>query len=644
MIAGLPTFVVDTSNSPYARLLPVPVESVRLKDGFLAPYIERLKTVTIPSQYELLESTGRLSNFRRVSGKVKGDFQGLVFNDSDVYKWIEAAAFLLANEFDEKLYGLVRKVVDEVASVQDEDGYLNTFFSLERKSQRWTNLRDMHELYCAGHLIQAAIALYRATGDSKLLQIAIKFADHIVKVFGPGGRPGTPGHPEIEMALVELYREMNRLNKSKQGSFTVLEHNAEYKAYLDTAKLFIDNRGRGIIGGNPYHIDHKPFRELTEIIGHAVRALYLNCGATDLYMETGDSEIWATLNRLWENMVGYKMYITGGVGSRYEGEAFGANYELPNVQAYSETCAAIASFMWNWRMFLASGEAKFVDLMELTLYNAIIAGISLNGKEYFYVNPLANRGGHRRQEWFECACCPPNIARLLASLPGYFYATSENEIWINFYGESIAKINLKDRIITILQQTDYPWSGDITITVKIEDTYDFALRLRIPGWSNGVKVSVNGVKVNAEIKPGTYFELRRMWREGDTIKVSFPMPVRKLVCNPNVFENLGRVALSRGPIIYCFEAVDNPGFDVWDLIIPLDCDLKVEKASILNGVVVVRGMGYVADSNWAEKNLYCDSSFERGTYREVEFTAIPYYAWGNREPGAMTVWARLIYN
>ncbi|MDW8034718.1 MAG: glycoside hydrolase family 127 protein, partial [Nitrososphaerota archaeon] len=604
------------------------IEAVKLQDMFWLPRLERLRAVTIPVQYEFLEKTGRLFNFRRAAGRAEGDFKGLVFNDSDVYKWVEAASFLLASKFDRDLYDLVEKVVSEIALAQDEDGYVNTFFSLERKNQRWTNLRDMHELYCAGHLIQAAIALFRATGNSKLLKIATKFADHIVKTFGPEGRLGVPGHPEVEMALIELYREVRN------------------ESYLDVAKRFIDNRGKGIIGGSQYHIDHKPFRELSEIVGHAVRALYLNCGATDLYMETGDLELWGALNRLWDNMVNRKMYVTGGLGSRYDGEAFGFDYELPNVQAYAETCAAIAGFMWNWRMFLASGEAMFVDVMELTLYNAILAGISLKGGEYFYVNPLADRGKHRRQEWFECACCPPNIARLLASLPGYFYAISknENEIWINFYCENLAEIELRNRVVKIVQRTKYPWNGDIAITLHVDGKQDLAVKLRIPGWSDGVRISVNDVDVYTDIKPSTYIELNGTWEEGDTIKVSIPMPVRKLFCNPNVYEDLGRVALSRGPIIYCFEAADNPGFDVWDLAIPEETTLITEyKPDLLDGIVIIKGKGYAIDSRWSEKKLYYnDYCSEKNSLRQVEFTAIPYFAWGNREPGPMTVWVRTV--
>jgi len=617
----LPTRVVDTSNSPYAKLRTVPVEEVELKNGFWAKRVEKLINVTIPTQHMLLESTGRIYNFRRAAGKEKGDFKGLLFNDSDVYKWVEAVGFLLACGFDDKLHSLVEKVVEDICAAQDEDGYLNTFFTFEKKNQRWTNLKDMHELYCAGHLIQAAIALRRAIGDEKLFKAAVRFANHIIRVFGPGGRPGAPGHPEIEMAMVELYRETGD------------------RKYLNMAKTFIDNRGRGILGGSVNLIDHKPFRQLDEIVGHAVRSLYLNCGATDLYMETGDKEIWNTLERLWSNMVKCKMYVTGGVGSRYDGEAFGFNYELPNVQAYAETCAAVANFMWNWRMFLASGEAKFVDVMELALYNGVLAGISLSGDEYFYVNPLAGRGEHRRRKWFECACCPPNVARLIASLPGYFYTVSEDGIWVNMYDENVARITFKEEVIEMAQSTRYPWDGRVEITLRLKQEHGFSIYLRIPSWSGKTEVSLNGHRVSGDINPGSYFRLSRTWRDGDRIELSFQMEVRKISCNPLVYENLGRVVLSRGPLVYCLEGVDNAGFDVWDLLIPDDAVLQAEWApNLLDGVVIIRGEGYVADSEWRQDSLYQVSKPVR--LRRTEFSAIPYYAWANREPCPMTTWVR----
>ncbi|MEM2929693.1 MAG: glycoside hydrolase family 127 protein [Thermoproteota archaeon] len=617
----MPTHVVNVLNSPYAKLHPVPIEEVELKDGFWAKRIEKLRDATILSQYELLEKTGRLSNFRRAAGKEKGDFQGFFFNDSDVYKWVEAVGFLLAAKFDGKLNNLVKKVVEDICAAQDEDGYLNTFFSFERKAQRWANLRDMHELYCAGHLIQAAIALGRATGDRKLLNAAVRFADHIVRVFGPGGKPGAPGHPEIEMALVELYRETG---ESK---------------YLNMAKMFIDNRGKGIIGGGVYLVDHKPFMELDEIVGHAVRSLYLNCGATDLYIETGDRKIWSVLEKLWDSMTRCKMYVTGGVGSRYDGEAFGFNYELPNVQAYAETCAAIANFMWNWRMFLASGDAKFVDVMELVLYNGVLAGISLDGREYFYVNPLADRGNHRRKKWFECACCPPNVARLLASLPGYFYSLSEDGIWINMYDQSVAHLRFKENIVKIVQNTSYPWDGKVEITLGLESEAGFSVNIRIPGWSGKTEIRLNGTKVDENVKPGSYLKLSRTWRDGDRIEAAFQMDVRKVSCNPLVYENIGRVALSRGPLVYCLEGVDNAGFDVWDLLIAEDTVLRAEwTPSLLGGIMVIRGEGRVVDSDWAQDCLYRVHNPKEK--RKTEFLAIPYYAWANREPGPMSVWIR----
>jgi len=612
---------VDTSNSPYAKLRPVPIEEVELKHGFWAKRLKRIREVTVPSQYELLEKTGRIYNFRRAAGREKGDFQGLVFNDSDVYKWVEAAGFLLASRFDEKLYSLVEKVVDEICAAQDEDGYLNTFFTFENKAKRWSNLARDHELYCAGHLIQAAIALRRAIGDQKLFNAAVRFANHILRVFGPDGKPGAPGHPEIEMAMVELYRETG------------------HPGYLSMAKKFIDNRGRGIAGGDVNRIDHKPFKELDEIVGHAVRSLYLNSGATDLYMETGDKEVWSVLEQLWNNMVKCKMYVTGGVGSRYDGEAFGFNYELPNAQAYAETCATIASFMWNWRMFLASGDAKFVDVMELALYNSVLAGISLDGKEYFYVNPLADRGRHRRRKWFECACCPPNVARLVASLPGYFYSLSEEGIWVNMYDENTARLRFKDNIVRMVQKTNYPWDGRVEIALSLEHELDFSMYLRIPGWSGDTEASLNGLKISEEIKPGSYFKLSRSWSDGDRIELSFQMEVRKTSCNPLVYENMGRMALSRGPLVYCLESVDNTGFDVWDLLIPEDAVLQAEWApNLLDGVMVIRGEEYVADSEWGRDSLY--RALNPAKARKTGFLAIPYYAWANREPGPMSVWIR----
>ena len=618
---GLSTLVVDTSSSPYAKLHPVPIEAVQLKDLFWAPRLRLLQERTLPTQHKLCEETGRISNFRRAAGMQSCDFQGYFFNDSDVYKWVEAAAFSIAGMRNEGLLSLVKHVVDVIVAAQEDDGYLDTYFTFDRKKERWTNLRDMHELYCAGHFMQAAIALYRATGESKALNAACRLADHILNIFGQGRREGTPGHPEVEMALVELYRTTGK------------------REYLELAKSFLDNRGKGIVGGSQNLIDHLPFRKLTEITGHAVRSLYLNCGAADIYMETGELELLRTLETIWRNFTERRMYLTGGAGARYDGEAFGADYELPNRMAYAETCAAIASAMWNWRMFLITGEGRFFDIVELALYNGALSGISLDGESYFYVNPLADRGEHRRQKWFECACCPPNIARLIASLPGLCYSLSEEGVWVNIYAKSVANIELGGKPLVIEQRTEYPWNGEVELVLDPEEEREFPIFLRIPGWCRGASVRVDGGVESTEACPGSYLRLHRPWNVGDRIYLKLPMPVEKLESNPNVEGNLGRVALRRGPIVYCVEQVDNPGFDAWDLVITSSSEIEaIWQGSLLNGIVVLKGDAVVSDSDWSSGMLYKPSS--KPSPRQVEFMAIPYYAWANRQKGPMLVWLR----
>ena len=514
-------------------------------------------------------------------------------------------------------------MIAHIVGAQDEDGYLNTYFTFERKKERWTNLRDMHELYCAGHLVQGAIAYHRATGKHNLLETACRFADHIASVFGPDKRYGTSGHPEIEMALVELYRVTGN------------------RVYLDLARFFVDKRGMGLVTGKSYHIDHKPFRELDEIVGHAVRSLYLNCGAADIYMETGDKTLWEALTRLWENMTEHKMYVTGGVGSRYAGEAFGGDYDLPNVRAYAETCAAIANVMWNWRMLLISGEGRFADIMELALYNGVLAGLSLDGLEYFYVNPLADRGQHRRERWFRCACCPPNIARLLTSLPGYMYSLSSEGVWTHLYAQSISNLEVDGNAVRITQLTEYPWNGNVELVLHPENEFSFGLYLRIPGWCRKAEVQINGRGLDKPIQPGEYLEIRRVWKPEDRVQLILSMPVGRLVSNPYVMENHDRVALRLGPIIYCVEQVDNPDCDVWNLLLPLESELKANwKPDLLGGVMAIQGEAAVSDSNRFEGSLYRPIKRGYPKTRKVQFTAIPYYAWANREPSPMTVWIR----
>ncbi|TYT24360.1 glycoside hydrolase family 127 protein [Dictyoglomus thermophilum] len=612
--------IINTINSPYSILHSVPISSVKFTKGLLAERLNTVREVTIPTQYELLEQTQRINNFRRASGKVKGDYFGFFFNDTDVYKWIEAASYSLMTEKNPELEKLIDGVIEEIREAQDEDGYLDTYFTFERKKDRWTNLRDMHELYCAGHLIQAAIAHHRATGKRNLLDIAIKFADHIESVFGPGKKEGTPGHPEVEMALVELFRETR-----------------DYK-YLSLAKFFIDERGKGLVGGDLYHIDHKPFRELDEIVGHAVRSLYLNCGASDLYLETGDKEILNALERLWHNFTERKMYITGGAGARYEGESFGEDYELPNETAYAETCASIASFMWNLRMLHILPEGRFGDIMELVLYNGLLSGISLDGEKYFYVNPLVDSGKHRRQKWFACACCPPNIARLIASLPGYVYSTSFDGVWIHLYTSNEAEIDWKERKLNISVDTEYPWDGKVNI--KLNSAGKYAIYLRVPNWAEKYDVAINGEILNGIIENG-YLKVEREWKAGDLITLNFDMKPKYIEANPNVKDDVGKIAVKRGPIVYCIEQADNPNLEMDNLEVDTLQPLETTYEPILKGVTIVKGKGKIAKNVW-KKMLYLPKEVVDLERKEVEFKLVPYYAWANREAGPMKVWIRKI--
>lgn len=613
------SIVVDTTKSPHAKLRPIPISAVKLRDKFWQPRLADLQEVTLPTQYELLEQTGRIDNFRRVAGKVGGEFRGLYFNDSDVYKWIEAAAWSLAVQYNAKVAELINRIIPEIEAAQDEDGYLNTYFSLERKGQRWTNLRDMHELYCAGHLFQAAVAHHRVTGDDRLLKVATRFADLIDKVFGWGKKEEPDGHPEVEMALVELYRETGE------------------QRYLNLAQFFVDVRGHKRIGGSPYHQDHKPFRELDEVTGHAVRALYLNAGAADLYAEIGDDTLMRALQRMWRNLTERRIYVTGGCGARYEGEAFGRDYELPNERAYAETCAAIANILWQWRMFLLTGEAQFIDVLERSLFNGALSGIGLDGKSYFYVNPLANRGQHRRQPWFECACCPPNIARLLPMVQSFLYAINDDGIFVNLYAESTATLNFKGIPITLIQRTDYPWDGTVELQIQPEQPVNFALRLRIPQWCPKATVKVNGQTFDA--KPGAFATIQREWKRTDTVQLSLEMPTEFVVCHPFVEPNGGRVAIQRGPIVYCLEQVDNPEADVWCIAVRTDRPLTAIPKSIANlPVIAVQGEGIAVELRRWENALYQPLRSISPHIRPIRFTAIPYFAWANRDAGPMTVW------
>ncbi|MCS7145882.1 MAG: glycoside hydrolase family 127 protein [Aigarchaeota archaeon] len=630
--------VVDVSRSPYASLRPVPLDSVEVVSGFWGRWVNEVARVAILHQYRMLEESDRLNRFRWVSGRtsVRPVNSLFAFDDSDVYKWVEACGFYLAKREDEEVKGLVEEVIDDIVAAQEDDGYLFTEHH-GAPERRWKNLTFDHELYCAGHLIQGAIALHRSIGEEKLYGAAVKLADLIARTFNPDGIRGVCGHPEIEMALVELYRETGE------------------RRYLETAEFFINERGVDslrppaedklnstlyrILGGAEYFIDHEPIREMSEIVGHAVRALYLNCGVTDLYMETGEKALLDAMERLWHNFVEKKMYITGAAGSRYVSEAFGEDYELPNERAYAETCASIASFMWNWRMLLATGEARFADVMELTLLNSILSGVSLDGTLYFYMNPLASNGGYGRSPWFPCACCPPNIARLLASLPGYFYSTSKNGIWINLYGSSKATARLDGVDVAVVQETDYPWRGEVKLTVEVEEPAAFSIYLRAPGWCDDPRVRLDGRAYSP--RPSTYLELHKRWSSRSVVKASFPMRVKTIASHPHVRNNISQAAITRGPMVYCLEDVDNK-VDPRLVAVERRGGFRERfRKELLGGVMTVSFSAATINPREWEGRLYGSlESMRLG--RRVRVEAIPYHAWANRGDSVMSVWLPFI--
>lgn len=636
-MSKLSAVIVDTTKSPHAQLHPVPVEAVKLEDKFWEPRRKINREKTLPSQYKHLEDTGRLNNFRRAAGKFDGPFEGIYFNDSDVYKWLEAASWELACASSEELQKMVDECIELIADAQQADGYLNTYFMFNLAEERWSNLKDKHELYCAGHLIQAAIAHYRATDSEKLLTVARRFANCICATFGPKAqnkREETDGHEEIEMALVELYRATGE------------------EKYLKQAQFFIEVRGRGTIGGSQYHQDHEPLRDQKRMTGHAVRHVYFCAGGADLVAETGDEASLTALKRLWKNMTQRQMYITGGIGSRYEGEAFGRDFELPNERAYTETCAAIGSVMWNWRMLQLQAHGQFADIIELALYNGVMAGISLDGESYFYQNPLFDDGTHRREPWFGCACCPPNIARLLAQLPGYFYSVSDEGIWTHFYAQSTARIALPGGGTVVLRQhTKYPFEGDIEIEISaLEDVpanEEWTLFLRAPLWCSSFhKPKINGKSADVT-KPKTgganYLSLRRVWAKGDRVSVSFPMPVRRMESHPYVAENQSHVALMRGPLVYCLEAADHRGHDLRDFVLSNRARIETEERPFLLGGVTVLTAPLEScplEDDYDMLYFTHQARPRKCAAQAVEMTAIPYYAWANRTAGQMAVWIR----
>src|SRR5579883_1717571 len=613
---------VDNSTSPHARLRTLPFGAVRLSEGFWSRRQDIVREVSLPTGFHMLDVAGNLHDLRLAAGLVKGEYQGPVFMDSDVYKWLEAAAYTLARRPDPELEKMADSLIELIGQAQGSDGYVNSYWQVVEPERRWADLSFGHELYCAGHLIQAAVAYDRGTGNPRLLEIAQRFADNIDSVFGPGRRDGTPGHPEIEMALVELYRDTGE------------------RRYLNLAQFFVDRRGHGLLDPgrqrhSAYFQDHVPVREASTVEGHAVRQLYLTSGLTDLYLETGDATLWQALSRQWDDMVRRKMYVTGGVGSRHMGEAFGEAYELPNDRAYCETCAAIASVMWNWRMLLATGESRYADVLERALYNAILSGISLDGQRYFYVNPLLSHGvdsliGRKFAErfaWHSCACCPPNVMRLFASLDHYVATRDGQGLQIHLYTPANLDVTLESgQLARIELTTDYPWRGEVRLTIQESPTNPWSLSLRIPDWSANATIRINGQpQSNVETRKG-YAILKRSWRSGDIVELDLAMTARLTEAHPWVDPARASVAIERGPLVYCLEQPDQEA-TTHVLNVEIDPSSPLTdcwRPDLLGGIMTIQANGSTVDTVAWSSRLYAPfGTTARLPRRSTRLTAIP---------------------
>ena len=651
-----------TTFLPWKRLRSLPLKQVKIEDVFWAGHQRLIREVVIPYQWDALNDripdatpSHCIRNFRIAAGLERGEFQGVIFQDSDLAKWLEAVAYNLETHPDCGLEQTADEVITLIERAQQPDGYLNTYYTLKEPGKRWTNFREGHELYCAGHLIEAAVAYYNATGKRRLLDVVCRFADHIDTVIGtkPGKLKAYPGHQEIELALVKLFRVTGNVR------------------YLDLGKYFIDERGR-----EPYYFDietgkrgntfyfpefekfdrtyaqtHLPVRQQSTAEGHAVRAVYMYSAMADLAVEAGDQQLFEACRKIWENIVTRRMYITGGIGAAAFGEAFTFDYDLPNDTMYTETCASVGLFFFAQRMLQLELNHCYADVMEKTLYNTILAGMALDGKHFFYVNPLEvwpeaceknpakNHVKVSRQKWFGVACCPPNIARLLSSLGRYIYSQAEDEIFIHLYIGNRAAFEIRGEKIQLIQETNYPWDGRVRVSVTTAGPCEMALTFRIPGWCRQATLRVNGMEIDdATPKSGGYITLRRTWNPGDYIELEFSMPVVLMRSDPNVRADIGKLAIQRGPMVYCLEEADN-GKDLHRISIRPDEVFAAEfDPDLLGGVVVISGEAErVADSTWGCE-LYRIADKDRRD--KVMIKAIPYCFWNNREPGEMLVWIR----
>ncbi len=607
----------------------VPFQDVTIQDAFWAPRRATNRLASIPVNLENLEKSGNLENLRLAGRRATEGYQGPVFMDSDTYKAMEAASYSLATDPDPALEARLDGIIAILAVAQLPDGYLNSYYTVKEPGRRWTNLRDNHELYCAGHLFEAAVAHFQATGKTNFLAVARRLADHIDSVFGPAPkRMGYPGHPEIELALVKLSRATGE------------------NRYFELARFFVESRGRKYFADEhqqprdrydgTYWQDDVPITDHRNIKGHAVRAAYLMSGVTDVAGQTGDPRLLAMLGRVWRNTTQRNQYLTGGIGPSAHNEGFTEDYDLPNDTAYQETCATIALAQWAHRLALLYRDGEYADVVERALYNGTLAGVSQDGTRFFYVNPLESRGTHHRSGWFSCACCPPNVARTLASLGGYAYALADDAVYVNLYVQGRARLRWDgEPAASLAVTTEYPWDGKVRLRWELEKPLTRRLALRIPGWCANPTLRVNGetVPVEGKLSQG-YVQFSREWRSGDEVELDLPMTVQRVSAHPNVRADRGQVALQRGPLIYCLEQVDQ-GESLADLYIPAEAVFSAERApDLLGGVVRLQGEARVAPPVKWQRTLYQAAA----SPRTVSVSAVPYYAWDNRQPGPMKVW------
>lgn len=648
------------TNMKSNSLEPVYLDHVHIDSGFWGDRQRVNRSRTIPAIYDQLERTGRLAawdlDYDRDKDPRKERHVIYMFWDSDTAKYIEAVGYSLHTHPDPALQQQTDALIERISRAQQPDGYLNTYFTSIEPQMRWRNLRDWHEMYNAGHLIEGAVAYYRGTGKRELLDTLARYADHIGSMFGPDEekRRGYCGHPEIEMALVKLYNATGE------------------QRYLELSKYFIDERGQ-----EPHYFDiearergddpakfwatsyhycqaHQPVREQETATGHAVRACYLYAGVADIARETGDQELVAVSRRLWDDLTQHQMYITGGLGPARTNEGFTFPYDLPNETAYAETCAAIALAFWAHRMFHIDPDGRYIDVMERALYNNVLSGVSLEGDHFFYANPLAaypnvdptkpltagvTNQHYRREPWFFCPCCPPNLARIVASLGGYIYSTTGYRLYVHLYNDNTGHFDLGGQSVQLQQQTNYPWDGRVQLIVSVEQPAAFEIALRVPGWCRAYTVEVNGQRQQSSVEKG-YIVLNREWANGDTVVLILEMPVERILPHPLIREDAGQIALQRGPLVYCLEQVDN-GPLLANVFIPNASALTTERRpDLLGGITAIKGDAVrVEASNWGDQ-LYKTHNDTQLNQTSFEFTAIPYSLWANREPGEMRVWMR----